>query len=42
MFIPLFKELQACKFGAIGITRLYKELLIKLKEIKARFAIKLN
>ena len=40
--IPLFLELQACNFGAIGTTRPHKEFLNQLLEIKNRFATKLE
>jgi hypothetical protein len=40
--IPLFIELRACNFGAIGITRLYKEFPDELAKIKTQFAIKLE
>ena len=39
--IPLFTELRACKFGAVGTTRPYKEFPLELKEIKERYAKKL-
>jgi hypothetical protein len=38
----LFLELQACNFGAIGTTRLYKEFPKGLIELKARFSTKLE
>jgi hypothetical protein len=40
--MPLFTELQACEFGVIGTTRLYKEFPDGFKVFKQRFAIKLN
>jgi Transposase IS4 len=40
--VPLFSELRACKFGAVGTIRLYKEFPIGLKELKERFSIKLK
>jgi hypothetical protein len=39
--IPLFSELRACQFGAIGTTRPHKELPSGLKELKERFSTKL-
>ena len=39
--IPLFTELRACKFGAVGTTRPHKEFPLELKEIKERYAKKL-
>jgi hypothetical protein len=39
--VPLFVELQACKFGIVGITRPYKAFLNSLLIIKKRFAKKL-
>jgi hypothetical protein len=40
--IPLFSELRACKFGAVGTTRPHKEFPNQLVEIKNRFATKLE
>ena len=40
--IPLFTELRAYNFGAVGITRPYKEFPNTLVEIKTRFRIKLK
>ena len=40
--IPLFSELRACKFGAVGTTRPHKEFPIELKELKERFSTKLK
>jgi len=40
--MPLFAELQACKFSAIGITCLHKELPLGFKVLKAKFATKLK
>lgn len=40
--IPLFAELRACKFGAVGTTRPHKEFPAILKELKERFATKLE
>jgi hypothetical protein len=40
--IPLFIELQAYNFSTIGIIRLYIEFPKGLKELKARFLIKLK
>lgn len=40
--IPLFAELRACKFGAVGTTRPHKEFPAGLKEIKDRFSTKLS
>ena len=40
--IPLFSELRACKFGAVGTTRPHKEFPNQLVEIKTRFASKLE
>jgi hypothetical protein len=40
--ITLFLELQAYNFNAIKTTRLYKEFLKELLNIKNRFAIKLK
>ena len=31
--VPLFTELQACKYSAVGTTRLHKEFPVELKEI---------
>jgi hypothetical protein len=42
MFIALFLELRTCEFGAIKITRLYKEFLEELKQLKDRLATKLE
>jgi hypothetical protein len=39
--VPLFSELRASQFGAIGTTRLYKELPSGFKELKDRFSTKL-
>jgi transposase IS4-like protein len=39
--IPLFIELQACKFGIVGTTRLHKVFPDSLSTIKKRFAKKL-
>jgi hypothetical protein len=39
--MPLFLELCACQFGAIGITQPHKEFLARLKELKERFSTKL-
>ena len=39
--VPLFTELRACEFGAMGTTRPYKEFPIELKELKERFSTKL-
>ena len=40
--VPLFAELWACNFGAIGTTRPYKEFPQQLIELKNRFARKLE
>jgi hypothetical protein len=40
--VSLFIELQACEFGVIGTTRLYKEFPNRFKALKQRFATKLN
>jgi hypothetical protein len=40
--VPLFSELRACKFGAVGTTRPYKEFPADLKELKDRFSTKLE
>jgi hypothetical protein len=40
--IALFLELYTCEFGVIGIIRLYKEFLEKLKQLKDQFATKLE
>ena len=40
--MPLFSELQACKFGAISTTRPHKEFPRVLKELKDRFSTKLK
>ena len=40
--IPLFTELQACKFGTVGTTRLHKQFPSELSIIKKRFAKKLE
>jgi hypothetical protein len=39
--VPLFVELQACKFGVVGTTRPHKAFLDSLSTIKKRFAKKL-
>ena len=39
--VPLFSELQACKFGAVGTTRPHKQFPSELSTIKNRFAKKL-
>jgi hypothetical protein len=36
--IPLFTELRACNYGAVGTTRPHKEFPNKLVELKKRFA----
>ncbi len=40
--MPLFKELQACEFGIIGTTCLYKEFPARFKVLKQWFATKLD
>jgi hypothetical protein len=40
--VPLFTELRACNFGAIGTTRQHKEFPQGLVEIKNRFSTKLD
>jgi hypothetical protein len=40
--VPLFSELRACKFGAVGTTRPYKLFPSDLSVIKNRFAKKLE
>jgi hypothetical protein len=40
--IPLFSELRACKFGAVGTTRPYKDFPQELSVLKERFSIKLE
>jgi hypothetical protein len=40
--VPLFIELRACNFGAVGITRPYKEFPDELVKIKTQYAIKLE
>jgi hypothetical protein len=40
--MPLFSELRACKFGAVGTTRLHKLFPSDLLAIKNRFAKKLE
>jgi hypothetical protein len=40
--IPLFLELRACNFGAVGTTRPYVEFPKGLIELKARYSIKLE
>jgi Transposase IS4 len=40
--VPLFTELQAYNFGAVSITRLYKEFLDELIKIKTQYIIKLE
>jgi hypothetical protein len=40
--MPLFTELQACEFDAIGTTRLHKEFPSRFKILKQRFTTKLN
>jgi hypothetical protein len=42
MSIPLFTELQACNFGAVGITRPHKEFPDELTKIKTQYATKLE
>jgi hypothetical protein len=39
--IPLFSELRACEFGAVGTTRPHKEFPSGLSQIKERYAKKL-
>jgi hypothetical protein len=39
--IPLFTELQACQFGAMGTTRPHKELPTDFKVLKTHFTTKL-
>ena len=39
--VPLFVELQACKFGVVGTTRPHKTFPDSLSTIKKRFAKKL-
>src|SRR6266487_4830862 len=40
--IPLFTELRACEFGAMGTTRPHKEFPAGLKELKERYSTKLK
>ena len=40
--VPLFSELRAYNFGAIGTTRLHKEFPLELSVIKNRYAKKLD
>ena len=40
--IPLFAELQACKFGAVSTTRPHKQIPSELSIIKKRFAKRLE
>jgi hypothetical protein len=40
--VPLFTELQACNFGAVGTTRPHKEFLDELIKIKTQYATKLE
>lgn len=40
--IPLFAELRACKFGAIGTTRPHRQLPSKFRELKERYASRLD
>ena len=40
--IPLFKELQACGYGAIGTTRPHKEFPAGLKQLRNGFPTKLE
>jgi hypothetical protein len=40
--VPLFVELRACNFGAVGTTRPHKEFHYLLAELKNRFAKKLE
>ena len=40
--VPLFKELRACGYGAVGTTRPYKELPPAFKLLKKRFATTLE
>jgi hypothetical protein len=40
--VPLFLELRACEFGAMGTTRPHKEFPTGLKELKERYSIKLD
>jgi len=40
--IPLFSELRACKFGAVGTTRPHKDFPQELSVLKERFSIKLE
>jgi hypothetical protein len=40
--VPLFTELRACEFGAMGTTRPHKEFPAGLKELKERYSTKLN
>jgi hypothetical protein len=40
--VPLFSELRACNFGAVGTTRPHKEFPGQLSDIKNRFSTKLE
>jgi hypothetical protein len=40
--IPLFKELRSLEFGAVGTTRPHKQFPSEFKELKERFATKLQ
>lgn len=40
--VPLFEELRACEFGAVGTTRPHAEFPAGMKELKDRFSKKLD
>ena len=40
--MPLFTELRAYNFGAVGITRPHKEFLDELIKLKTQYTIKLE
>jgi len=40
--VPLFAELRACNFGAVGTTRPHKDFPDELTKIKTQYAIKLE
>ena len=40
--VPLFTELRACNFGAVGTTRPHKDFPEELTKIKASYATKLE
>jgi hypothetical protein len=40
--VPLFEELQACEFGAVGTSRPYAEFPSRMNELRERFSKKLD